>query len=49
MIISSCAPCRKLHHAAFERYLLGVTPDPEVTVCLDVLEDSTAAVSSRGR
>ena len=31
----------KLHHAAFDRYLIGVTPDLEVTVRLDVLEDST--------
>jgi len=30
----------KLHHAAFDRYLIGVTPDLEVTVRLDVLEDS---------
>jgi predicted restriction endonuclease len=26
----------KLHHAAFDRYLIGVTPDLEVTVRLDV-------------
>ncbi len=29
----------KLHHAAFDRYLIGVTPDLEVTVRLDVLEE----------
>jgi len=29
----------KLHHAAFDLYLIGVTPDLEVTVRLDVLEE----------
>ena len=29
----------KLHHAAFDRYLIGVTPDLEVTVRLDVLQE----------
>jgi len=29
----------KLHHAAFDRYLIGVTPDLEVTVRLDLLEE----------
>jgi putative restriction endonuclease len=29
----------KLHHAAFDRYIIGVTPDLEVTVRLDVLEE----------
>jgi putative restriction endonuclease len=29
----------KLHHAAFDRHLIGVTPDFEVTVRLDVLEE----------
>jgi putative restriction endonuclease len=28
-----------LHHAAFDRYLIGVTPDLEVRVRLDVLEE----------
>jgi len=29
----------KLHHAAFDRYLIGVTPELEVTVRLDVVEE----------
>jgi len=29
----------KLHHAAFDNYIIGVTPDLEVTVRLDVLEE----------
>ena len=29
----------KLHHAAFDSYIIGVTPDLEVTVRLDVLEE----------
>lgn len=29
----------KLHHAAFDTYIIGVTPDLEVTVRLDVLEE----------
>jgi hypothetical protein len=29
----------KRHHAAFDRYLIGVTPDLEVTVRLDVLAE----------
>jgi putative restriction endonuclease len=29
----------KLHHAAFDSYLIGVTPDLEVTVHLDVLDE----------
>jgi len=29
----------KPHHAAFDRYLIGVTPDLEVTVRLDVLQE----------
>jgi len=38
VIPNSLALC-KLHHAAFDRYLIGVTPDLEVTVRLDVLEE----------
>ena len=29
----------KLHHAAFDAYIIGVTPDLEVTVRLDVLQE----------
>ena len=29
----------KLHHAAFDSYIIGVTPDLEVVVRLDVLEE----------
>jgi putative restriction endonuclease len=29
----------KLHHAAFDSYIIGVTPDLEVKVRLDVLEE----------
>ena len=29
----------KLHHAAFDSYMIGVTPDLEVKVRLDVLEE----------
>jgi putative restriction endonuclease len=31
----------KLHHAAFDSYIIGVTPDLEVKVRLDILEGST--------
>ena len=38
----------KLHHAAFDRYLLGVTPDLEVTVRLDVLEEIDGPMLQHG-
>jgi len=38
----------KLHHAAFDRYLIGVTPDLEVTVRLDVLEEIDGPMLQHG-
>ena len=38
----------KLHHAAFDRYLIGVTPDLEVTVPLDVLEEIDGPMLQHG-
>jgi putative restriction endonuclease len=32
----------KLHHAAFDAYIIGVTPDLEATVRLDVLQEIDA-------
>jgi len=38
----------KLHHAAFDRYLIGVTPDLEVTVRLDVLAEIDGPMLQHG-
>lgn len=38
----------KLHHAAFDRYLIGVTPDLEVRVRLDVLEEIDGPMLQHG-
>lgn len=38
----------KLHHAAFDRYLIGVTPDLEVAVRLDVLEEIDGPMLQHG-
>src|SRR6266508_3871152 len=38
----------KLHHAAFGRYLIGVTPDLEVTVRLDVLREIDGPMLQHG-
>jgi len=38
----------KLHHAAFDSYIIGVTPDLEVTVRLDVLEEIDGPVLLHG-
>jgi len=38
----------KLHHAAFDRYLIGVTPDLEVTVRLDVLKEIDGPMLQHG-
>jgi len=37
----------KLHHAAFDANIIGVTPDLEVTVRLDVATPSSAARAER--
>ncbi len=38
----------KLHHAAFDSYIIGVTPDLEVKVRLDVLEESDGPMLRHG-
>jgi len=38
----------KLHHAAFDSYIIGVTPDFEVTVRLDVLEEIDGPMLQHG-
>jgi len=38
----------KLHHAAFDRYLIGVTPDLAVTVRLDVLAEIDGPMLQHG-
>jgi len=38
----------KLHHAAFDRYLIGVTPDLEVTVRLDVPQEIDGPMLQHG-
>jgi hypothetical protein len=42
-VISNGLALYKLHHAAFDAYIIGVTPDVEVTVRLDVLEGAGAS------
>jgi hypothetical protein len=41
-------PLCKLHHAAFDRYLIGGTPDLEVTVRLDVLAEIDGPMLQHG-
>jgi len=38
----------KLHHAAFDSYIIGVTPDLEVKVRLDVLEEIDGLMLQHG-
>src|SRR5258708_30302521 len=38
----------KLHHAAFDAYIIRVTPDLEVTVRLDVLQEIYAPMLQHG-
>jgi len=38
----------KLHHAAFDAYIIGVTPDLEVTVRLDVLQEIDGPMLQHG-
>src|SRR6266705_1126985 len=38
----------KLHHAAFDAYIIGVTPDLEVTVRLDVLQETDGPMLQHG-
>jgi len=38
----------KLHHAAFDAYIIGVTPDLEVKVRLDVLEEIDGPMLQHG-
>ena len=38
----------KLHHAAFDSYIIGVTPDLEVKVRLDVLEEIDGPMLQHG-
>jgi putative restriction endonuclease len=45
--INGLALC-KLHHAAFDAYIIGVTPDLEVTVRLDVLQEIDGPMLQHG-
>jgi putative restriction endonuclease len=38
----------KLHHVAFDANIIGVTPDPEVTVRLDVLQEIDGPMLQHG-
>ena len=38
----------KLHHAAFDAHIIGVTPDLEVTVRLDVLQEIDGPMLQHG-
>lgn len=38
---------RTLHHAAFDRHVLGVRPDLKVEIRLDVLEEEDEGVVGR--
>ena len=47
MVPNGLALC-KLHHAAFDANIIGVTPDLEVTVRLDVLQEIDGPMLQHG-
>jgi hypothetical protein len=47
-VISNGLALCKLHHAAFDAYIIGVTPDLEVTVRLDVLQEIDGPMLQHG-